>query len=180
MPKISFNSPLVLLFVALSFAALLLDRLLPGVPVIRALTLDGSRGVVGWANLVTYVFAHASWGHFANNMIYILLLGPMLEEKHGAVPLAAMAGVTAIVSGLVSLYGFHHGLLGASGIVFMLILLASFRNSRAGTVPVTFLLIAPLFLAREVVQAFGDDDVSQLAHLLGGAFGAGFGYLRRG
>jgi hypothetical protein len=75
---------------------------------------------------------------------------------------------------------FNTALLGASGIVFMLILLASTANLRQGQIPLTFLLVAVLFLGGEVVDAFKNDHISQMAHLVGGLAGAAFGFASVG
>jgi membrane associated rhomboid family serine protease len=73
---------------------------------------------------------------------------------------------------------FSTGLMGASGLVFMMILLASFTNHKEGEIPLTFILVLVLFLAKEVVQAFSNDDISQFAHILGGVIGSLFGFIR--
>jgi membrane associated rhomboid family serine protease len=61
--------------------------------------------------------------------------------------------------------------------VFMLILLSSFTNIRSGEIPLTFLLVVVLFLAKEVIAGFANDDISQFAHILGGFIGSLFGFL---
>ena len=60
----------------------------------------------------------------------------------------------------------------------MMILLGSFVNARAGEIPLTFLIIAILFIGKEVVSAFGQDSISQMAHIIGGLCGAVFGWFR--
>ena len=67
---------------------------------------------------------------------------------------------------------------GASGLAFMMILLSSFTNHREGELPLTFVLVVLLFLAKEVANAFNQDDISQFAHIIGGGFGSLFGFLR--
>src|SRR5262249_27942704 len=113
-----------------------------------------------------------------------LLLGPILEERHGSLPLLGMILFTALVTGLINLVLTSHGLLGASGIVFMMILLASTANIRQGEIPLTFIAVAVVYLGGEVIGAFrGGDGISHLAHLVGGASGATLGFLgarRRG
>ena len=37
-----------------------------------------------YVRLFTHVLGHVDWEHFIGNMMYILLLGPMLEEKYGS------------------------------------------------------------------------------------------------
>ena len=69
-------------------------------------------------------------------------------------------------------------LLGASGIVFMMILLASMANIRGGEIPLTFIAVAVHLPRRRDHRAFAsDDNVSQMAHLVGGVAGAAFGFI---
>jgi membrane associated rhomboid family serine protease len=66
--------------------------------------------------------------------------------------------------------------MGASGIVFMFIILSSLTNFRSGDIPLTFILVILLFLTREILEAFGNDNISQFAHVLGGITGSVFGF----
>ena len=94
-----------------------------------------------------------------------------------------MIVITALITSLANALFFNNALIGASGIVFMLILLGSFSNFRRGDIPLTFILVAAFFLGKEIIAAFGDDHISQFAHIVGGLVGAGFGFLlvgRRG
>ena len=69
-------------------------------------------------------------------------------------------------------------LLGASGIVFALILLSSISRTEGGAIPVTFILVAILYIGQQVWQAITvRDNVSYMAHIAGGAVGAGLGFL---
>lgn len=89
--------------------------------------------------------------------------------------------VTALVTGLVNLIFFPAvNLLGASGVVFAMILLCSFTGTQQKKIPVTFLLVAALYLGQQIYQAFTADQVSQMAHIVGGLVGSGFGFLLSG
>jgi len=85
--------------------------------------------------------------------------------------------ITALVTGLLNISFFDTGLLGASGIVFMLILLVSFTNVKGGQIPLTFILVAILFVGKEVMHSLSADQVSQFAHIIGGVCGSIFGFL---
>ena len=89
---------------------------------------------------------------------------------------------TALVTGVVNLLFFPGtALLGASGIVFAMILLASFTETKEHTIPVTFLLVALLYLGQQVYNGlFTQDNISQMAHIVGGLLGAGFGFVLNG
>jgi membrane associated rhomboid family serine protease len=125
------------------------------------------------------VLGHESWRHLLSNLMVVLLIGPLLEEKYGSRKLLAMVCVTAGVTGVLNVVLFNTGLLGASGVAFMLIVLGSMVNLRRGEVPLTFVLVAGLFIGGEIAAAVREDNVSQFAHIVGGLCGAAFGFRSR-
>jgi len=59
-----------------------------------------------------------------------------------------------------------------------MIVLASMTNIKHGEIPLTFIAVALIYLGGEVyAAATQDDNISHLAHLLGGLSGAIFGFL---
>jgi len=174
--RITYNAPVVLTFTIAAVAAFLLCQLATSLqPWFAAWPrLVDARSYVG---LVSHILGHASWEHLISNFMLILLIGPILEERHGSVPLLGMIVLTAVVTGLANLALSQHVLVGASGVAFMMILLASMANMRGGEIPLTFLAIALIYLGGEVVHSFRADGISHLAHLVGGATGAAFGFL---
>lgn len=137
-----------------------------------------------YVRLFSFIFGHAGLGHYLGNFLFILILGPLVEEKFGSGNFLLMILITALVTGLLSVIFFPDvQLLGASGIVFMLILLSAFTFAGGEGVPLTFILVVLLYLGREVYNAvFVQDQVSQFAHIVGGLCGGMFGYItkRRG
>lgn len=180
--KLDYNSPVVLTFTLLSAVVLILEGVFGGVTAslftFRS-TFDFS-APLDYVRLFTYTLGHANWQHLVGNFAIILLIGPILEEKYGTADLLFMMLVTALVSSSLSILLFNTGGLGASGIVFMFIILSSFTNGRAGTIPLTFVLVALLYLGEEVISSFEDDNISQFGHILGGVIGGGFGYALTG
>ena len=68
--------------------------------------------------------------------------------------------------------------MGASGIVFMFILLSSISNAKAKEIPLTFILIACLYVGKEIITAAtATDNVSHFAHIIGGVCGGVFGFM---
>ena len=109
---------------------------------------------------------------------FILLLGPILEEKYGWRKMLLMMFLTTVITAIIHMAIFRTtGAMGASGIVFMYIILASFVNVKKGTIPLTFILIIILFIGREIIDSFEEDQISQLAHIVGGICGAVFGFI---
>ncbi len=176
LPKIKYNSPVILTF---STICLIAFFFLGGTSLYQQYFVIDSNfsNVTDYASLVTYIFGHADEAHILGNLTFILLLGPIIEEKYGGGSLAWMILVTAIVTGLIQVFVFPNiGLQGASGIVFMLIILVSFTNVHKGQIPLTFILVVVLFIGKELVESFQSDNISQLAHILGGVCGGIFGF----
>lgn len=178
--KIRYNAPVTLTFALVATTVLLINQtVLPGLT--RGLFIVGSGmnpgNVIDYVRLFTHVIGHDNWTHLMGNFAFILLLGPILEEKYSSSGLCIMMAITAMVTGLLNVMFLSTGLLGASGIVFMMILLVSFTNIRQGEIPLTFILVVILFLTREIVGAWQQDTVSQFAHISGGVIGSLFGFL---
>ena len=123
--KITFNAPVVLGIVGISFVATLLGYLTGNFTSRLLFTTYRSAiwSPMTWIRAFTHIFGHA-------NMSYLLLLGPMLEEKHGSRTLAGVVAVTAFATSLVNYILFPNVMLcGASGVVFAFILLSSFTEN---------------------------------------------------
>jgi membrane associated rhomboid family serine protease len=179
--KIKFNSPVILGFSIICVIVFVLDKLTAGnlIPNFFALGNVDLGRPLSMLTLFTHVIGHANLEHLIGNLTFILLLGPIIEEKYGDLRTLIMMLITAFVTGILNILFFRTGLLGASGIVFMLILLVSFTNSKSGEIPITFILVALLFIGKEVLQSLGSDNISQFAHIIGGACGSVFGFINR-
>ena len=131
-----------------------------------------------YLRMFTYILGHQNWNHFIGNFLYILLIGPMIEEKYGSLSLLIMILICAFVSSAMNLiFCKKQRILGASGIVFMLIVLSSFVNFEAGKIPITFILICLLYVVNEIRNGFfKKDDVSHFGHLMGALCGTVFGF----
>lgn len=178
--RIHYNSPVVLTFTLLAMIVMTIDPLTDSQLILSAFTVfaDGSLAdPMTWFRMFSHILGHASWEHLLGNFAVILLIGPILEEKYGSVRLLMMILFTAFITGMCVTLFFKTGLVGASGVAFMMILLGSFANARAGSIPLTFILVAVIYLGREIFSAFADDQISQMAHIIGGVVGAGLGFF---
>jgi membrane associated rhomboid family serine protease len=176
--KIKYNSPVILTYTLIAFCLL---AFCPRTILAHYFT---SPALLAFSNpefygrLISYIAGHASWAHLSGNITIILLVGPLLEEKYGSGKLLEMVLVTAAVTGLFNAFFFSNSLMGGSGIAFMLILLSSFSNIRSRQIPLTFILVALLFIGSEVISILKIDQISQFSHLAGGFAGACYGFLR--
>ena len=182
---IRFNAPATLTFALLALGALLLGQTFGSAVtmkyfcVYRASLADP----LTYLRFFTHVLGHADYSHYMSNMLLLLLVGPPLEEKYGWKKMVWFMAATALVTGLVQFIFFpNSALLGASGIVFMMIVLSSFTAARKGEIPVTLILVVIFYLGGEIMDGlFKQDNVSQIAHIVGGLCGLVFGFtVRRG
>ncbi len=178
--KIDYNAPVTLTFALVALAAYLLNIITNGAS--NELLFMTYRPAswfdpLALVRMFTYVLGHASWSHYLNNMLYLLMLGPMIEEKYGSRNLLYMMIITAGIGGLINnIFLPNTALLGASGIDFMLIILASITSVKQGTIPLTLILVFGIYIGNEIYSAVTVvDNVAQFAHIAGGICGAVFG-----
>ena len=181
--KIKLNSPLILGFVFLSLAAMILNITTGGASN-RLLFMTYRSSLTDpltYVRFFGHALGHSGWQHYIGNMSYILLLGPLLEEKYGAKRLLGVMALTALITGLVNYFFFPHvALCGASGVVFAFILMTSFTSFKKGEIPITFILVAIVYLGQQVYDGlFVKDNISNMAHIVGGIVGAVSGYMMR-
>lgn len=128
-----------------------------------------------------HVLGHSSYSHYISNMMFILVVGPPLEEKYGSRPLFWAIFLTALISGMVHWLFFPgSALMGASGIVFMMIVMSSLAGMKDGWIPITLILVFILYVGGEIISGITlKDNISQLTHIIGGVCGALLGISMR-
>lgn len=176
---LQYNSPVVLTFFFISFIVLLISWISKGKSnnALFSTYRSSILNPMTYIRLFTHIFGHMNWSHFMNNFLYILLIGPMVEEKYGSINLLIMIGITALVTGIINNLFSNYRLLGASGIVYMLIILSSFANIQSGKIPLTLILIFIFYIANEIIAGiFKKDNVSHLGHLVGAICGCIYGF----
>lgn len=178
--RLHYNSPVVLTYTLIAMVVLAVDPLFNGsiIQSVMVVYPDGSfLDPMTWVRIFGHALGHAGWDHLLGNFAVILLIGPVLEEKYGSAKLFLMVAFTALFTGVIVTLFFREALLGASGVAFMMILLGSFANAKFGKIPLTFILVALIYLGREIFAAFSEDHISQMAHIIGGVTGSIFGFL---
>jgi membrane associated rhomboid family serine protease len=177
--RLHYNAPVVLTFSLLALALLVLDYWLGGRLTQSFFVTAPPFSIfdpLDYFRLVSHTLGHAGLGHLFSNLTMILLLGPILEERYGSANMLKMIVLTGLFVGLLNALVSRNGLLGASSIVFMFITLISIVDLRRGTIPVSFILVAVVFVGNEIVNAFGPDNISQAGHIAGAGLGALFGF----
>ena len=179
--KISFNSPVILCFAILCLLTLILNMLTNGLTnrVFFSVYRSPMTDPLTYVRFVGHIFGHADWEHFIGNITLLLVVGPMLEEKYGSLSIFIVILITAVVTGVVNFMFFPNvQLLGASGVVFAFILLSSMTSIREGSIPLTFILVAVIYIGGQIYDGiFVNDNVSNLTHIIGGLVGSCFGFV---
>ena len=183
MDKIQFdyNSQVIITYLILSLVAWLLNTITRGATNKLLFTSYRSSPLnpLTYVRLFTHSIGHKDWNHLVSNFLYILLIGPMIEEKYGSINLLAMLLITSLIIGLYNTIFSNYVITGASGNVYMLIVLSSFSNIAEGKIPITLILIFLFYITTELKGSLkeGNKKVYHDGHLIGALCGIAFGFL---
>ena len=165
MKRIKLKSPITLFFCAMCIFAYLI-----GTP--DAFVLGSSN----MFSMVLWIFGHKTFSHLTNNLMFILILGPIIEDRYDSSIFITLIIITALLTATLHILLFDYGLLGASGIVFMMIVLSA-AGTKNGEIPLTFILVILVFIGKEFISSIKPGQVSYFAHIIGGLLGGLFGLL---
>ena len=178
--KIQYNSKLILTYFFISLVILILNFI--SKDKLNKLLFSSYRSSLvnplTYIRLITHSLGHENWSHFMSNFLYILLIGPMIEEKFGTKNLLLMMILTSVIIGIFNSIFSKKRILGASGIVYMLITLSSAVNIESGKIPLTLILICLFYIVNEVFKTlFKKDNVSHISHFIGALCGIAFVFI---
>ena len=177
--KLDYNSPVILSYLIISLFACFLNFLSKG----KTNKLFFSNYRSSFLHILTYIrmfshsIGHYNFHHLVHNFLFILLIGPMIEEKYGSIPLIYMFLITSFGIALINILIHNYTILGASGNVYMLIVLSSFTNITEGKIPLTLILILIFYIFSEIKGTIFERNtkIYHDGHLLGALFGILFG-----
>ena len=179
--QFDYNSYVIITYLLISLGAWLLNTITKGTSnkVLFSSYRSSPFNPLTYIRLFTHCIGHKDWNHLVSNFLYILLIGPMIEEKYGSINLLAMLLATSLVIGLVNIIFHNYAILGASGNVFMLIILSSFSNISEGKIPLTLVLIFLFYITTEIKDSLlhGNKKVYHDGHIVGALCGIAFGFL---
>lgn len=183
MKRIQYNAPVILTFSFLSAIVLILGEFTGGQTTRTFFSVYQSSwsDPFSYLRLFSHVLGHANFAHFSANILMILVLGPMVEERYGSRNTFFLITATAFFTGIIHIiFSSNTALLGASGIVFMLIFLASLAGMQKNRIPLTLLLVAIIYFGQEIYNGlFTPSNISHLTHIIGGLCGIVLGTILR-
>ena len=175
-----YNSPVIITYLIVSVIAWVLNCITGGKS--NKLLFTSYRSSIlnplTYIRLFTHSIGHVDLSHLIHNFLFILLIGPMIEEKYGSINLLVMLLLTSLVIGLFNTIFSNYSITGASGNVYMLIVLSSFSNISEGKIPITLILILIFYIISEFTSRIfeGNKKTYHTGHLLGALCGIGFGF----
>lgn len=133
--------------------------------------------VSSYFRLILYAFGAVSWEVLITNLVFILLLGPAMEERYGTVIIGIMMIVSTLFSGVLNACFCKESMQGCTAIVFMMIFLNSFLSFSKKKIPLSFVLVFILFIVREVFVKNPNGVVGIIIGIAGGLCGSLFAFL---
>ena len=177
--KFDYNSAVIITYLLICIAAWFLNKLTLGKS--NKTLFENYRSSpfnpMTYVRLFTHCIGHRDWDHLVGNFLYILLIGPMIEEKYGSINLIIMFLITSLVIALFNIIFNNYSILGASGNVYMLIVLSSFSNIQEGKIPLTVVLICIFYVIGEFRRTITERKSKTYhdGHLIGALCGLLFG-----
>jgi membrane associated rhomboid family serine protease len=181
MRRIEYNAPVTLTFAIAALGVLLLDKVTGGFTTLKFFSVYrcSLRDPLAYVRFFGYVLGHSGYGHYMNNILLMLVIGPSIEEKYGSRNLLLCIIGTALIGGIIQWIFFPETiLLGASGIVFMMIVMSSFSGGSSRSIPLTLILVIIFYLGNELAVGLSvQDNISHITHIAGGLCGAAAGFM---
>ena len=177
--KFGYNSKVILTYLFICLVAWFLNIITRGTSNKKLFESYRSNPLnpMTYIRMFTHCIGHKDLDHLIGNFLYILLVGPMIEEKYGSIDLIIMFALTSLVIALFNIIFTNNRILGASGNVYMLIVLSSFTNIQEGKIPLTVILICIFYVLGEVKRSITEHNskVYHDGHLIGALCGIAFG-----
>ena len=184
--KILIDSYVSIAFVAISLIILLCDLFLSkgkiaaflASPVLAPennINQFNVTSIKSYFQMIFYVFAPSSVNVLIPNLIFIMLLGPTLEERYGITVIGIMIFICALFSGVLNACFCKNSLTGPSCIVYMMIFLNIFFSLIKKKIPLSFVVIFVLLIVKDVLSDSG--LITLIINICGGLCGSLIAFL---
>lgn len=185
--KLSYDAPVTLTFSLVCIVVYLLDTFLLKSFLTNNILSSPTTGegafpfvfsnFASYPRLVLYVFSSKSISLLLANTIFILMLGPSMEERYGSVVVGIMIAVSALFAGVLNACFCKNSLQGSAPIVFMMIFLNAFMAFTKKKLPISFICIIAMYIAFECIQQGAGGIVGVIINVAGGLCGSLFAFL---
>jgi len=179
--RIKYNAPVSLTLIILSAIVLFFNINVNNYIISDWFTVDGNvtfnySDPFSYIKFLTHILGHTDISHFMGNAIYLILLGPILEEKYKSRTLLTLIIITAVISSGINVLFVDTYMLGASGVVYLFIVLVSFTNIEKGEFPLSVVVVLAFYVYKEISREDAG-HISVVTHLVGAIVGLLFGLI---
>ena len=186
--KILIDSYVSIAFVAISLIILLCDLFLSkgkiaaflASPVLAPennINQFNVTSIKSYFQMIFYVFAPSDVNVLIPNLIFIMLLGPTLEDRYGITVIGVMIFICALFSGVLNACFCKNSLTGPSCIVYMMIFLNIFFSLIKKKIPLSFVIIFVLLIVKDVLVPSENGIVGIIVNICGGLCGSLIAFL---
>lgn len=160
--RVTYDAPVTLSFIFVTAIIFLLDQFVfKGNISRKALICMGtSRGnIFNYTDPLSYVriFAHVfhanTWINMISNATFLLLLGPVLEERYGSLVIGLTIFLSTLVSGVLATFS-PTPVSGPAGIIFLFILLSTISSFEKRNLSLSSILLFILYSAFVFTQGY--------------------------
>ena len=131
--------------------------------------------VKSYIQMIFYVFAPSNVNVLIPSLIFIMLLGPTLEDRYGITVIGIMIFICALFSGVLNTCFCKTSLTGPSCIVYMMIFLNIFFSLIKKKIPLSFVIIFVLLIIKDVMT--NKDVITLIINICGGLCGSLLAFL---
>lgn len=136
--------------------------------------------ISSYLRLFLYAFGSQNFVGLLSNLLFLLMLGPVMEERYGSLVIGIMMAVSVLFSGVLNTCFCETSLQGCMPIIFMMIFLNSFMSFSKKKIPASFFIIFIFYIIKEILQVT-DKRFSGIVGLIicitGGLCGSLFAFL---
>ena len=193
--RLVFNSPAAIIFSLISILVFALDFFIAKGKLLSFLfTCPGNKNCIisfsvsnplDYIRLFTRVFASESFSALLVNILFILILSPLMEERFGSVIVTLMMTFSALISGVINLVFSSLPAEGAGPLVFLLIALSALSSLTKKDIPLSWILVFVLYIVLRISRNMGlvkdygfiQANMRTIADLAGGITGSIFALL---
>ena len=160
--KVNLDSPVAIFFTGICILCFILDYFILKGKLTASLTSSPTNALgalpfeiknpLSYLRIFFYAFGFESPAALITNLIFIMLLGPAIEERYGSIVIGIMMGVSVIFSGVLNSCFCSTSLKGCSSIIFMLIFLNSFMSITKKKIPLSFIFVIVLYIIKELLE----------------------------
>lgn len=180
----SFESPITLIFVFICVFFSFLGKIKPEVAnfLLCPTSATGElpfnfTSISDYVRLILYPLGFSNWNILTSNLVFILLLGPKVEEFFGKSILFLLIFVSIIFSGVICVCFSSTVMVGLSGIVCLLLILSFYTSIEKKDIPFSFVLLALIYFTNEINYIFSEKSLEVFYQFAGALISSLVGIL---